>query len=153
MFGSYNFNVPIITLNIGHKESIVGLTIAKVFISIEYFFFERSDWFWVTFCSNDVVSWMIGLLEWKSKYPPTPLAYRQFSFPGKTTWDKKNPTRKLSAYMISMLTVTKLWMKCQLTVDDLRDFCSSYISQPNKTHYNWITKPEKTNRNVGCKSL
>lgn len=153
MFGSYNFNVPIITLNIGHKESIVGLTIAKVFISIEYFFFERSDWFWVTFCSNDVVSWMIGLLEWKSKYPPTPLAYRQFSFPGKTTWDKKNPTRKLSAYGISMLTVTKLWMKCQLTADDLRDFCSSYISQPNKTRYNWITKQEKTNRNVGCKSL
>lgn len=88
-------------------------------------------------------------LEWKYTHPPTPPSYRQFSFPGKTTWDKKNPTRKLSAYGISMLTVTKLWMKCQLTVDDLRDFCSSYISQPNKTHYNWITKQEKNKQKCG----
>lgn len=68
MFGLYNFNVLIIILNIGYKEFIVGLIIVKVFIFIEYFFFERSDWFWVIFCFNDVVFWMIGLLEWKFKY-------------------------------------------------------------------------------------
>lgn len=27
-------------MNIGHKEPIVGVTIAKVFISIEYFFLK-----------------------------------------------------------------------------------------------------------------